>query len=60
LFDTDITKSPRILDEAKKQPKNQLIISVDLKLIIKQPILVPPNISLLEVRDILIRHKSDL
>lgn len=41
----------------KRQPKNLVNIPVDLKSIIKQPISIPPNTSILDARDILIRHR---
>ncbi len=40
----------------KRQPKVLVDIPVDLKSIIKQPITVPPNTSIFDARDILIRH----
>lgn len=41
----------------KKQPKILANIPVELKSIIKQPISIPPNTSILDARDILIRHR---
>ena len=41
----------------KRQPKILVNIPVELKSIIKQPISVPPNTSILDARDILIRHR---
>lgn len=41
----------------KRQPKFLLNIPVDLKSIIKEPITIPPNTSILDARDILIRHR---
>lgn len=41
----------------KRQPKILVDTHVELKSIIKQPISVPPNTSVLDARDILIRHK---
>ena len=40
----------------KRQPKILVNIPVELKSIIKQPISIPPNTSILDARDILIRH----
>ena len=41
----------------KRQPKILVNIPVELKSIIKQPISIPPNTSILDARDILIRHR---
>lgn len=41
----------------KRQPKILINIPVQLKTITKQPISVPPNTSILDARDILIRHR---
>ena len=41
----------------KRQPKILANIPVELKSIIKQPISIPPNTSILDARDILIRHR---
>ncbi len=41
----------------KRQPKVLVNIPVELKSIIKQPISIPPNTSILDARDILIRHR---
>ncbi|MGY5144446.1 MAG: CBS domain-containing protein [Candidatus Nitrosopumilus sp. bin_32a] len=41
----------------KRQPKILFDIPVDLKSIIKRPISIPPNTSILDARDILIRHQ---
>ncbi|MFQ5497300.1 MAG: CBS domain-containing protein [Nitrosopumilus sp.] len=41
----------------KNKPKILVNIPVELKSIIKQPISVPPNTSILDARDILIRHR---
>ncbi|MDH3766753.1 MAG: CBS domain-containing protein [Nitrosopumilus sp.] len=41
----------------KKQSKILVDIPVELKSIIKQPISIPPNTSILDARDILIRHR---
>ena len=41
----------------KRQPKVLRDIPVDLKSIIKKPISIPPNTSILDARDILIRHQ---
>ena len=41
----------------KGQPKILVDTHVELKSIIKQPISVPPNTSILDARDILIRHR---
>lgn len=41
----------------KRQSKVLVNIPVELKSIIKQPISVPPNTSILDARDILIRHR---
>jgi len=41
----------------KRQPKILASVPVDLKSIIKQPISIPPNTSILDARDILIRHR---
>lgn len=41
----------------KRQPKFLLNIPVELKSIIKEPISIPPNTSILDARDILIRHR---
>ena len=41
----------------KRQTKILVDIPVELKSIIKQPISIPPNTSILEARDILIRHR---
>lgn len=41
----------------KRQPKILVNTPVDLKSIIKQPISIPPNTSILDARDILIRHQ---
>ncbi len=41
----------------KKQSKIMINTHVELKSIIKQPISVPPNTSILDARDILIRHR---
>ncbi len=42
---------------AKRQPKVLVNIPVPLTSIIKQPISIPPNTSILDARDILIRHR---
>jgi CBS domain-containing protein len=41
----------------KRQPKVLADIPVELKSIIKQPISIPPNTSILDARDILLRHR---
>ncbi|MGI9566772.1 MAG: CBS domain-containing protein [Nitrosopumilus sp.] len=41
----------------KRQPKIIVNIPVELKSIIKQPVSVPPNTSVLDARDLLIRHR---
>jgi CBS domain-containing protein len=41
----------------KRQPKILVNIPIELKSIIKQPISIPPNTSILDARDILIRHR---
>ena len=41
----------------KRQSKVLVDIPVELKSIIKQPISIPPNTSILDARDILIRHR---
>jgi CBS domain-containing protein len=41
----------------KRQPKILVNIPVELKSIVKQPISIPPNTSILDARDILIRHR---
>ena len=41
----------------KRQPKILVNIPVQLASIIKQPITIPPNASVLDARDILIRHR---
>jgi len=41
----------------KRQPKILVNTPVDLNSIIKQPISIPPNTSILDARDILIRHQ---
>ncbi|MGY5143195.1 MAG: CBS domain-containing protein [Candidatus Nitrosopumilus sp. bin_32a] len=41
----------------KRQPKILVDKPVDLKSIIKRPISIPPNTSILDARDILIRHQ---
>lgn len=41
----------------KRQPKILVNIPVELKSIIKQPISIPPNTSILDARDVLIRHR---
>jgi len=43
--------------KGKRQPKILVNIPVELKSIIKQPISIPPNTSILDARDILIRHR---
>jgi len=43
--------------KSKKQSKILVNIPMDLKSIIKQPISIPPNTSILDARDILIRHR---
>ncbi|WP_371504756.1 CBS domain-containing protein [Nitrosopumilus adriaticus] len=42
---------------SKRQPKVLVNIPVSLTSIIKQPISIPPNTSILDARDILIRHR---
>ena len=42
--------------KSKRKPKTLVDTHIELKSIIKQPISVPPNTSILDARDILIRH----
>jgi len=43
--------------KSRKQSKILVNTPVDLKSIIKQPVSIPPNTSILDARDILIRHR---
>jgi len=43
--------------KGKRQPKILVNIPMDLKSIIKQPLSIPPNTSILDARDVLIRHR---